>query len=655
MIKHKEFFEIFNTDQIHLIANDDKAIPQPHDITLKLKNYQKATIYQMFLREQKSGFFIDEYNFWASNIGILGEDVGVGKTFITLGLISHKKEHKYYYPENPSSYIRFQMIKNKTNIKNINENFLKSILDYFPKYCNGISVNTDFYLQKPEDIYMPIEPNVLNNLNTNLIVLPHNLIQQWRDDIENHTNLTYYYISNIRHLRKIKEEGINILDKYNIVLCNASKYNQLVEMTAGYRWERVFFDEAHSINIPKSKFIPAKFYWFITATYKSIVGLKNTGFLRNLINVYKRKLRQNNIRDFNKFILKTNNDCVKKEFKLPEPIKLIHICAKPLWIKVIEKSIDSEFPNLKEMMYAELNVDMKRYLYNFDSLIFQNELADKNVVLIYLKWLISREKNCQRKVDYFRNEITQMILRMPLTNISRYERQIEAKRSYVIRYTTRAEHYKKLRYRIKRNIETNQLCWICLKKPNNFVHTYCKNGCNNVICQECKPKVENWITEPTWGKFCFYCLDENYRINENTYSSENLDLNLNLKTKFEKVCDLLNDETGEKRFLIFSNYTSLFNKYLEKFKTNKMKYGILKGNNNVINKRMRDFKQGKINVLLLNGRFYGSGLNLQDATDIIVTHKITTDVETQVIGRANRMGRKGILNVHYLAFDGELT
>ena len=57
----------------------------------------------------------------------------------------------------------------------------------------------------------------------------------------------------------------------------------------------------------------------------------------------------------------------------------------------------------------------------------------------------------------------------------------------------------------------------------------------------------------------------------------------------------------------------------------------------------------------MNGKFYGSGLNLQDATDIIITHKISDDVKTQIIGRAHRMGRKGDLNVHYIAFENELT
>jgi len=91
IIKLQEYFQIYDTDDITLISNDGKSIPQPPNIKLKLKNYQKAAIYQMFLKEQKSGFFVNDHEFWCSNIGILGEAVGAGKTFITLGLISYKK------------------------------------------------------------------------------------------------------------------------------------------------------------------------------------------------------------------------------------------------------------------------------------------------------------------------------------------------------------------------------------------------------------------------------------------------------------------------------------------------------------------------------------------------------------------------------------
>ena len=44
----------------------------------------------------------------------------------------------------------------------------------------------------------------------------------------------------------------------------------------------------------------------------------------------------------------------------------------------------------------------------------------------------------------------------------------------------------------------------------------------------------------------------------------------------------------------------------------------------------------------------GDGLNLQEATDIILYHNVSTGLETQILGRANRIGRNINLSVHHL-------
>jgi hypothetical protein len=56
---------------------------------------------------------------------------------------------------------------------------------------------------------------------------------------------------------------------------------------------------------------------------------------------------------------------------------------------------------------------------------------------------------------------------------------------------------------------------------------------------------------------------------------------------------------------------------------------------------------------LLNAKNYGSGLNLQMTTDIIIYHKMSKDLENQVIGRGQRLGRTDALNVHYLYYENE--
>ncbi len=65
-------------------------------------------------------------------------------------------------------------------------------------------------------------------------------------------------------------------------------------------------------------------------------------------------------------------------------------------------------------------------------------------------------------------------------------------------------------------------------------------------------------------------------------------------------------------------------------------------------KLIKEFKSGKTRVIFLNSRNNGAGINLQECTDIILYHQMETSTTTQILGRANRIGRTDELNVHHL-------
>jgi SNF2 family DNA or RNA helicase len=65
-------------------------------------------------------------------------------------------------------------------------------------------------------------------------------------------------------------------------------------------------------------------------------------------------------------------------------------------------------------------------------------------------------------------------------------------------------------------------------------------------------------------------------------------------------------------------------------------------------KVISDFKEKSLNVLFLNSHESGAGLNLQEATDIIMFHSMSEPMFTQVRGRAYRIGRTLPLTIHHL-------
>ena len=80
----------------------------------------------------------------------------------------------------------------------------------------------------------------------------------------------------------------------------------------------------------------------------------------------------------------------------------------------------------------------------------------------------------------------------------------------------------------------------------------------------------------------------------------------------------------------------------------------MKGSTGRITKIIEQYKGNELDILLLNSRYFGSGLNLENTTDIFMFHKMNESIENQVIGRAQRPGRTQVLNVYRLLYHNEL-
>ena len=55
----------------------------------------------------------------------------------------------------------------------------------------------------------------------------------------------------------------------------------------------------------------------------------------------------------------------------------------------------------------------------------------------------------------------------------------------------------------------------------------------------------------------------------------------------------------------------------------------------------------------MNSNLFGCGLNLQITTDILFLHKTEHELQSQIIGRAQRPGRKNKLAVWFLMHENE--
>jgi SNF2 family DNA or RNA helicase len=127
------------------------------------------------------------------------------------------------------------------------------------------------------------------------------------------------------------------------------------------------------------------------------------------------------------------------------------------------------------------------------------------------------------------------------------------------------------------------------------------------------------------------------------------------KYKLEVFKDLIeilvkkNNPNNKIKIIIFSDYPNVFKDLEGFFQYKEIKFVSLDGGSvEAIDKAVKAYKEGDATILLADSSMYGCGLNFENTTDIILIHKINPELEKQVIGRAQRPGRNGILRIHRL-------
>jgi hypothetical protein len=115
---------------------------------------------------------------------------------------------------------------------------------------------------------------------------------------------------------------------------------------------------------------------------------------------------------------------------------------------------------------------------------------------------------------------------------------------------------------------------------------------------------------------------------------------------------MLEDRTT--KWLIFNDNGNVLVKYQAFLETKDIKSQMLDGGSQkLIEKTLNEYKENDIQVLLLNSMIEGAGMNLENTTHLLFMHKTEEKFIEQVIGRAQRFGRKTSLNVIMLFNENE--
>lgn len=443
------------------------------------------------------------------------------------------------------------------------------------------------------------ETNRFRKINTNLIVVDACILEQWKQYLS-FTNLSVLVINNSKMI-----STLNIED-YDIVLCNTKFYNKVVGLNNNIVWKRLIYDEPGHTKISKMKKIKCGFIWLISATPFEILKMyrgTKKGFLKE--DFLNEIFTNEDFIDLTEgIIIKQDDKIIDKSFILPTFIELYHDCFIPVYNIVnglISKEIQDliekgNIPNVIEILGGE-------HTNNLIELI-KNNMKKQIDTLLELLEHSSKSSSILEKISSLKNKLEQINLRY---------------KDYV-----------------------KQSCPICLETLKQPVLEY---NCQNLFCGKC---ILKWLSKKDTCPLCVQKV-----CGENLISVEEIDnpLEILYKRKPTKEQVILNlvKEDKKKKFIIYSKYEESLKVIKTLFKENNIKFIDTKGSSETISNNILKYKNSKdVNVIFLNSKYNGAGLNLQETTDIIFYHNVNKDTKTQIIGRGQRVGANNNLIIHNL-------
>jgi hypothetical protein len=477
-----------------------------------------------------------------------------------------------------------------------------------------------FTVTKYRDIDKPFK--------TNLILVPHNLTHQWKQAF-GYSNLKTFTIikksdidflefeDNIFKNDYIADDAdyneTNCVEYYDVIIVSATMFTEFYNRFNEIKWARIIIDEVVSIKLPSELEFKCNFIWFLTATPSGIKCVRRH-YIRSL--VY--SMSEDTVKNI---IIKNNDDYVDNSMNLPNLKQIIIKCLTPKEFRLIKEYVDEDIINMLN------GGDIQGAIIKLNC----NISTSDNILEVITK-KIKKELHNKRTELKYENERIHDDQKIHEEKIKKIENKIKELESKCAGIEERIKSFKQ------------ENCPICYDEFNSPMLIRC---CNNLVCIQCLTMCNS---------ICPLCRS-NFKINECTLiddinDNKKKDINKDLCSKIDNLITILNKNPNGK-FLLFSDYEKTFENINQKLTDNNIKHSRLVGSNIVINSTIKKFELGEIKVLMLNVTNYGSGLNLQMATDIIIYHELDLEKETQVIGRAQRLGRKEPLNVYYLLNDCE--
>jgi SNF2 family DNA or RNA helicase len=586
---------------LDLNANSPVAL-QPSRLNVQLKPHQLTLLHKCLEIENGSVPLLSNIQnaTMRTRIGIIGDKVGSGKSYVIIGLI-------------------------------LSENTFR-----------GVEGNqrTIFSSLAHDNIIISFQDNT-QYTQTDVLVIPHNLVKQWSTYLSTSVpDLKVAYATSNRQLVSLQASDIH---ENNLIVVSSTFYNKFTYMVRerGYTFRRLIIDEADTISIPSCENITCQFIWFVTASYQNLIypkgkhtwdrdlhrdvivaqGVKSSGFIRSLFQSMSAMLTA-------LIVIKNSEEFIQESMQLPTVIKHYVQCRTSRTIAILNGIADR---NLISALNANDIATAIRYINP------TNRNTEEHIINMLLEKFNRLMQNSKRMLDVVMNDILFESPTLRDVEITKHKKIV-------------AEYEQKIRD-ITERIKTTDTCCICYDTIKDKTVLNC---CNNAFCFVC---ITKWFGARHQCPLCKSVLTKEnlFVIQDSPCMSVSTSNSLSdTLDKFENLSTMIRARQSGSKFLICSVYDNTFERVQEFLGVENIKFAHLRGSHDVVASIVQRYKCNDLDVLFINPKNYGSGLNLENTTDIVIMHQIDNETEKQVIGRAQRLGRSHPLNVWYLLHQNEM-
>jgi hypothetical protein len=625
---YTNYLNILNDAYKNSLDDTPEKVYPPVPLKVSLRRHQSAVIEKMNEYENSfiNGKKVNNCTLF-SRYAILGDSVGVGKTLMVLGHIASNIENR-----TPFDFVKYN--------KNSNTNF----------YSLEKTTYTD-----------------ISNAGC-LVIVPHTLFRQWSDEIKTKTNLKTLLLKTKKNVHN--DTFLKDITTHDIILVSNTLFKEVYLRTidTSIRWKRIYIDEADTIEITSTyiRDLPTSycnFIWFISASFINLLFISNYSLYLSQLFI-NRYLETNNIneefkelvhKNFNiqhqslrlfitnrstrflntiinsehllrgNLVIRCKKSFIDSSIQLPSLFSKTIICKPPISHRLVYDIINN---NVRQLMNAG---DIKAALESLGVKTENNNSIIQAVTENKVKELERLEKTYEFKqsLEYSSLQVKEAALKNLQEKIDQMKEQIDSLKK-------RVENYKE------------EICAICYDEFNSPLITSC---CSRVFCALCI--LQSLSRTPTCPMCRAFIQPQSLKkIGDEENTIVPSETETGNKKKIDSFFDILK-ENPKGKFLVFSRYDNSFFEIMETCKQKNLVSKELKGSKDTIASLLEQFKKGVVNILCMNTLQMGAGLNITEATHVILLHAMNHEEEKQILGRAYRVGRKNELHFIKLLYPNE--